>query len=42
MPLPFIYRIVQGEGFNYVPVIRCHGPLEGVVSRLVRDWVEVV
>ena len=23
----------QGEGFNYIPVIRYHGPLEGVVSR---------
>ncbi|GAX84673.1 hypothetical protein CEUSTIGMA_g12094.t1 [Chlamydomonas eustigma] len=33
MPLPFIYRIVQGEGFNYVPVVRYHGCLEGVVSR---------
>jgi CBS domain-containing protein len=33
MPLPFIYRIVQGEGFNYVPVVRYHGCLEGLVSR---------
>ncbi|GIL88475.1 hypothetical protein Vretimale_15336 [Volvox reticuliferus] len=33
MPLPFIYRIVNAEGFNYVPVIRWNGPLEGMVSR---------
>lgn len=25
--------MVQAEGFNYVPVIKYHGPLEGVVSR---------
>ncbi|KAG2451001.1 hypothetical protein HYH02_004271 [Chlamydomonas schloesseri] len=33
MPLPFIYRIVNAEGFNYVPVVRWNGPLEGIVSR---------
>ncbi|PNH00895.1 Chloride channel protein CLC-d [Tetrabaena socialis] len=33
MPLPFIYRIVNAEGFNYVPVVRWNGPLEGLVSR---------
>lgn len=27
MPLPFIYRIVQAEGINYLPVVRNYGPL---------------
>ncbi|KAG2428447.1 hypothetical protein HXX76_011567 [Chlamydomonas incerta] len=39
MPLPFIYRIVNAEGFNYVPVVRWNGPLEGIISR--GDLVEV-
>ncbi|KAL6760232.1 voltage gated chloride channel-domain-containing protein [Haematococcus lacustris] len=39
MPLPFVYRIVNAEGFNYVPVIKTHGPLEGMVSRT--ELVEV-
>eukprot|EP00879_Flechtneria_rotunda_P030328 GHRR01032951.1.p1 GENE.GHRR01032951.1~~GHRR01032951.1.p1 ORF type:complete len:322 (+),score=104.07 GHRR01032951.1:936-1901(+) len=33
MPLPFIYHVMQEQGLNYVPVIRQHGPLEGMVSR---------
>eukprot|EP00798_Chlamydomonas_sp_ICE-L_P020089 gene20090-26807_t len=33
MPLPFIYRIVNAEGFNHIPVIRYHGRLEGMISR---------
>lgn len=34
MPLTFIYHIMQEQGLNYVPVIRHHGPLEGMVTRL--------
>lgn len=33
MPLAFIYNIMQEQGLNYVPVIRQHGPLEGMVTR---------
>ena len=33
MPLQFIYNIMQEQGLNYVPVIRQHGPLEGLVTR---------
>lgn len=33
MPLTFIYHIMQEQGLNYVPVIRQHGPLEGMVTR---------
>jgi hypothetical protein len=33
MPLQFIYNIMQEQGLNYVPVIRQHGPLEGMVTR---------
>jgi hypothetical protein len=33
MPLTFIYHIMQEQGLNYVPVIRHHGPLEGMVTR---------
>jgi hypothetical protein len=36
MPLTFIYHIMQEQGLNYVPVIRHHGPLEGLVTRCVR------
>uniref|UniRef100_A0A383VTF4 Chloride channel protein n=1 Tax=Tetradesmus obliquus TaxID=3088 RepID=A0A383VTF4_TETOB len=39
MPLTFIYNLMQEQGVNYVPVIRCHGPLEGMVTR--GDIVEV-
>lgn len=35
MPLTFIYNVMQEQGLNYVPVIRQHGPLEGMVSRCV-------
>ena len=35
MPLTFIYHIMQEQGLNFVPVIRQHGPLEGMVTR----WV---
>jgi hypothetical protein len=35
MPLTFIYHIMQEQGLNYVPVIRHHGPLEGIVTRCV-------
>lgn len=38
MPLPFIYNVMQEQGLNYVPVIRHHGPLEGMVSR----WVDTL
>lgn len=31
--------MVNAEGFNYVPVIRYHGPLEGIVSR--KELVDV-
>lgn len=33
MPMEFIYTVVQSLGLNYVPVIREHGPLEGMVTR---------
>lgn len=33
MPLTFIYHIMQEQGLNFVPVIRQHGPLEGMVTR---------
>ena len=33
MPLPFIYRMVNAEGFNYVPVIKHVGPLAGMVRQ---------
>jgi chloride channel 7 len=33
MPLTFIYHIMQEQGLNFVPVIRHHGPFEGLVSR---------
>jgi chloride channel 7 len=33
MPLTFIYNLMQEQGLNYVPVIRHHGPLEGMVTR---------
>lgn len=33
MPLTFIYHVMQEQGLNYIPVIRQHGPLEGMVSR---------
>jgi hypothetical protein len=36
MPLTFIYHIMQEQGLNYVPVIRHHGPLEGMVTRWAR------
>lgn len=36
MPLSFVYHIMQEQGLNYVPVIRHHGPLEGMVTRLVQ------
>ena len=35
MPLTFIYNVMQEQGLNYIPVIRQHGPLEGMVSRSV-------
>jgi chloride channel 7 len=35
MPLTFIYNLMQEQGLNYVPVIRYHGPLEGMVTRCV-------
>eukprot|EP00878_Enallax_costatus_P010897 GHUV01011381.1.p1 GENE.GHUV01011381.1~~GHUV01011381.1.p1 ORF type:complete len:670 (+),score=126.18 GHUV01011381.1:946-2955(+) len=34
MPLTFIYNVMQEQGLNYIPVIRQHGPLEGMVSRV--------
>lgn len=42
MPLAFIYHIMQEQGLNYVPVIRHHGPLEGMVSRSVLVLVACV
>jgi hypothetical protein len=33
MPLQFIYAIMTEQGLNYVPVIKQHGPLEGIVTR---------
>jgi chloride channel 7 len=33
MPLQFLYTIMQEQGLNYVPVVREHGPLEGMVTR---------
>lgn len=33
MPMQFVYSIMQEQGLDYVPVIRQHGPLEGIISR---------
>lgn len=33
MPLQFIYSIMQEQGLNYLPVIRQHGPLDGIITR---------
>ena len=38
MPLPFIYNVMTEQGLNYVPVIRQHGPLEGMVTRCGCVW----
>jgi hypothetical protein len=35
MPLQFVYSIMQEQGLNYLPVIRYHGPLDGMITRLV-------
>jgi CBS domain containing-hemolysin-like protein len=33
MPLSFVLHLMQEQGLNYVPVIRHHGPLEGLIAR---------
>jgi CBS domain containing-hemolysin-like protein len=41
MPLSFVYHIMQEQGLNFVPVIRHHGPLEGMVTRWGAVWWRV-
>jgi chloride channel 7 len=38
LPLSHVYALMQGQGLEVLPVVREHGPLEGLVTRCV-DWV---
>jgi len=33
MPLAFVYALMQDQGLDCLPVIRQHGPLEGLITR---------
>ena len=38
MPLHMLLALMNEQGLDYVPVIRRHGPLEGLVTRWGEGW----